>query len=295
MQQWPNFFLIGAPKCGTTALAYYLSQHPQVLFSRPKEPHFFNDDFSYSIVESWKDYARSFSHGTGREMAVGEGSNGYLYSCRAVPNILNWVPEARFIVLLRDPVEASCSLYWYNIWEGMEDIKSFESAWHAQSARAEGRRLSRWNWKRENLQYGPMFTYSEQLDRLFNHAGRERVLVLLYDDLKEDTDAVYQQTLGFLGLEPIHLPSYERINASKKARWPVFQPILQRGLQWAGKTKRAMGWKRSLGLATRITTRHSKRPPLDPAFRAELAAYFREDVGRTGELIGRDLSGWARE
>lgn len=295
MQRWPSFFLIGAPKCGTTALSYYLSQHPDVLFSRPKEPHFFNDDFSYSVVLSWDDYARSFGHGTGREVALGEGSNGYLYSHRAVPNILQRMPKARFIVLLRDPVEAAYSLYWHNVAEGTEDIESFEAAWRSQPARAEGRQFSRSNWKKENLHYGPIFSYGEQLERLFHHVSRERVLVLLYDDLKDDADAVYQRTLDFLGLRTFRLPTYERINVSKKARWPALQPMLRGGLQWVGKAKRAIGWHRDLGLVARIITKHEKRPSLDPAFRAELAAYFRKDVARTAELIARDLSGWAQE
>lgn len=296
MQQWPNFFLIGAPKCGTTALSYYLNQHPDLLFSQPKEPNFFDDEWNYPArTYSWEAYSLCFVHGTGREVTAGEGSTNYLFSRQAVPNILRWMPEARFIVLLRDPVETSYAMYWEQLYNGLETIEDFETAWRAQPARSEGRWIpSSAKDAQDLLQYGARCSYSEQLERLFNHVARERVLILLYDDIKKDADAVYQQALEFLGLRSFHLPTYERINPSKQPRWPALQPILRRGLQLAGKAKRAMGWKKALGLATRITTKHEKRPPLDPTFRAELAAYFREDVARTGELIGRDLSGWAK-
>lgn len=293
-QAHPNFFIIGAPKSGTTALSEYLRQHPDVLFSQPKEPHFFNDDFSHRYIDSTDAYLECFSHGTGLEKAVGEGSVFYLSSKTAVGNILKQYPNARFIVMLRDPVEAAYSWHWQAIYSFGEDVEDFEAAWRVQEKRRRGQLLPPHNRVREALQYGPLFSYADQLQRLFDRVPRERVQVILYDDFTEDTEAVYQQTLQFLSLAPIRLEDYERINPSKRFR----SSWVERFVRVGGAVKRALGISRGMGVLTRVrcwNTKYQERPPLRPEFRSELRQYFRDDVGRIAKLIDRDLSGWVHD
>lgn len=291
----PNFFILGAPKCGTTALSEYLRQHPEVLFSRPKEPNFFNDDFSHRDITSLQHYVNCFAHGDGTpKKAVGEGSVFYLYSRTAVPNVLEHCPRARFIVMLRDPVEAAYSFHWQALYSNQECLDSFEMAWNAQARRANGKDLPPHNRVREVLHYGPFFSYGEQLDRLFQKVPRERVLIILYDDFKSDPQAVFAQVLQFLELSPYSLQSFPRVNASKRHRLP----LVERMVQMSGAVRRVVGMEKGFGMLTRIqqwNTEFRERPPVSASFRAELRAYYREDVQRTAALIGRDLSGWLHD
>ncbi len=293
-QAYPNFFIIGAPKSGTTALSEYLRQHPEVLFSQPKEPHFFNDDFSHRHIESMDTYLECFSHGTVQEQAVGEGSVFYLYSKTAVSNILRHYSNAHFIVMLRNPVEATYSWHWQAVYSHGEDLEDFEAAWRAQEKRQQGEMLPPYNLVREALHYGALFSYADQLERLFDQVPRERVQVILYDDFSKDPEVVYQQTLQFLSLAPLQLEQYARINPSKRFRWPWMERIVRVG----GGVKRAMGISRGMGLLTRLqrlNTTYQERPPLRPEFRSELNECFRDDVCRTAELIDRDLSWWLHD
>ena len=290
-KRFPNFFILGAPKSGTTALSEYLRQHPDVLFSQPKEPHFFNDDFSHRHIESMDAYLKCFSQGNGQEHAVGEGSVFYLYSKTAVSNIMDLIPQARFIVMLRHPVEAAYSWHWQAMYSFGEDVEDFEIAWRSQKKRRSGEGLPPHNRVREALQYGPLFSYAEQLERLFELVPHERVHVILYDDFKKNTAFVYQQALNFLSLSPFYLQTYQRINTSKRLRWP----FVERMVAVVGRIKQSLGIRRGLGLLSftkRMNTKYERRPSLLPSFRSELEEYFKEDVLRTAKLIDRNLSGW---
>ena len=288
----PNFFIIGAPKSGTTALSEYLRQHPDVLFSQPKEPHFFNDDFSHRHIESMDAYLDCFSHGGGDEVAIGEGSVFYLYSRTAVPNIVAHWPDARFIVMLRNPLESAYSWHWQALYSFGEDLVNFEQAWRAQGDRLAGRQLPRDNRVREALHYGPLFRYAEQLERLFRSVPAEQVKIVLFDDFKSDTGRAYQDILAFLNLPLMELSHYEVINPSKRIRYPVLERTIRLGVA----IKRFIGIEeQGLGIATRLkrwNTRYEKRPPLTETFREELLDYYRDDIRRTAALIGHDLDNW---
>ncbi len=288
----PNFFIIGAPKSGTTALSEYLRQHPDVLFSKPKEPSFFNTDFSYRLVNNFEDYKKCFSHGTGYENAIGEGSVFYLYSSVAVQNLQKFCPDARIIVMLRDPVEAAYSFHWQTLYSHEENIIDFEKAWEAQEERKQGERIPPHNRVREVLQYGLFFSYANQLERLYRTVSSNQIFIIIYDDFVKYPEAIYQETLRFLSLRSYKLANFARINASKKIRWPAIEASVRLG----GKLRKGIGLRKGFGILSKIrelNTRYQERPPLKPSFRAELIEYFRDDVKKTSELIGRDLSEWA--
>ena len=100
----PNFFILGASKCGTTSMARYLAEHPDIFVSDPKEPHFFNTDFANRHTRYIKTYESYFRSASEYHMAVGEASVFYLFSHKAVSNILVYQPKARFVVMLRNPI-----------------------------------------------------------------------------------------------------------------------------------------------------------------------------------------------
>ena len=107
----PNFFIVGAPKCGTTALCEYLKYHPNVFMSTPKEPHYFAEDFErYRHVKTEDKYLALFGDCNDRHLMIGEASVFYLRSTRAVSLIRDFNPDAKIIVMLRNPVDMVYSL-----------------------------------------------------------------------------------------------------------------------------------------------------------------------------------------
>lgn len=288
----PNFFLIGAPKSGTSALSDYLRRHPEIVFSEPKEPHYFCDDLkvqgSPAVVE---DYLRLFVPTTGRESAVGEGSVLYLYSQNAVARILDFNPESRFVVMLRNPVDAAYAFHSQMIYSSSESIFDFEAAWRAQDKRGQGLDLPDNMLFADPFRYGPIFSYGEQIQRLFTQVPRDRVSMIIYDDFKNDPEASYAQTLEFLGVRPHRLDSYPALNSNKMPRSRIAEVGFRRGVA----LKRRLGIAKGVGLLTQLQRWNyvqTPRPPLSADFRAELTSHFAADVSHTSDLLGRDLSHW---
>ena len=130
----PNLFILGAPKCGTTALRDYLGSHPEVFSCAPDEPHFFSTDLVGRSTElSEKQYLRKYFSGVKKHhKIIIDKSTWYLYSKNAVSNILRFNPDSKFIVMVRNPVDMDYSLHSQLLWTGEEDISDFETSWHLQ-------------------------------------------------------------------------------------------------------------------------------------------------------------------
>lgn len=125
----PNFFIIGAPKCGTTSLDNWLGAHPAVFLSPMKEPHYLSTDLANRSVTNAAQYEKLFQNVSDVHIAVGEASTWYLYSINAVSNIELAYPDARYIVITRNPVDMAHSLYHHNLRVLREDRATFEEAW----------------------------------------------------------------------------------------------------------------------------------------------------------------------
>lgn len=283
----PNFFIIGAPKCGTTSLASWLAQHPQVFMSPRKEPHHFNTDMRNVVTPSRLAYEKLFDRVTGRHIAVGEASTWYLYSEHAVPRIRDYSPKARFVVCLRNPVEMAPALHEQCWYIGDEHVADFRAAWELREQRQQGRAVSRWCREPRQLSYGRACLLGAMVARLLKRVGRERVCVLFVDDLKRDPRAEYLRVLGFLGVPDDGRVEFPVQNAAKEPRSPLLQRIA-----WLGQRfKERMGITRSFGLV-RMNTRVRSRNPLGEAMQQELREYFRRDIDTLGSLLSRDLSAW---
>ena len=194
----PNLFIVGAPKCGTTALAAYLGQHPQVCFSRPKEPHYFNEDFANRHTRRLGDYRACFAAATPRHRIVGEASVLYLYSRVAVPNILGFCPDAKFIVMVRNPLEMAPSWYSEAAYSSAfgETASTFEQAWLLQGERRAGRSIPAICSEPKVLLYRELCSVGGQLRRLLSLVRRESVQIVVFDDFVGETRAVYERCCG---------------------------------------------------------------------------------------------------
>jgi hypothetical protein len=299
----PNFVLLGAPKCGTTALSEYLRDHPRVFVSRPKEPHYFCDDWDYYYSpgnRTEEHYLRLFDDVTDDHLAVGEASVWYLYSATAARNIAAFDPATRMIVMVRNPVELVPSLHSQLRYMLDEDEPDPERAWDLQEARAAGERLPPSVRVPAFLQYGAAASLGAQLRRVYEHVPREQVKVLVMDDLKADTGAVYREALAFLGVPDDGRTEFPRVNENKVHQRPAVARFTQRPpaplVAVAKGVKRVAGIER-LGVLDRVrrTNREvTRRQEISPEFADRLRAYFRDDVALLGDLIGRDLGAWTR-
>ncbi|MCP4662264.1 MAG: sulfotransferase domain-containing protein, partial [bacterium] len=151
----PDFFIVGAPKCGTTALYHYLSEHPQVFLPEFKEPHFFAEDLSTpDHICSEQEYLELFLPAGDEHRAVGEGSVWYLFSSTAARRIREFAPEAKVIVMFRSPVEMFVSLHNQMMASLYEEERDPERAWALQEARRRGEHLGELCEEPRVLQYG---------------------------------------------------------------------------------------------------------------------------------------------
>ncbi|MBN2021481.1 MAG: sulfotransferase [Pirellulales bacterium] len=296
----PNFFIVGAPKCGTTALYEYLRTHPNVFLPEVKEPHYFVDDFPrYRKMTSEAEYLDLFRDANESHLAVGEASVFYLYSKVAVRNLLEFRPDAQIIVMLRNPVHMVYSLHSQHVFSFRENERDFARAWALQSARAQGKRLPAVCPAPEFLQYGDVGRLGCQVERLLQHAPREQVKIILLDDLAAFPERVYGETLSFLGLPRDDRTTFERINENKVHRLAWFSRLMLQTPFPLSVAKSIMKWGLHVpdGCVRRwILERLSApaaRAPLPTALEQELIAYYRPEVRKLEEILGRDLKRWA--
>ena len=287
----PNFFIIGAPKCGTTSLAAWLGEHPQVYMSNPKEPSYFNSDILFRSTDILSEYEVIFESVQPSHIAVGEASTSYLYSREAVPNILAYSPNAKFIVMLRKPQEMVVSLHATEC-GGREDVRDFETAWRLQSERAQGRRLPLFPRCYGELQYGERCRIGTQLARVLDRVPRDRVLIIFLEDLRRNPAIEYDRALCFLDVEPFRPAEFRTENARRHLRSILFKRILIA----LGHVKRMSGLNGATGLLAplhRLNERIPDRPTeISGDLKGELDVYFREEIATVQRLIGRVPDEW---
>ncbi len=294
----PGFFLAGAPKSGTTALYRYLRDHPGVFLPRLKEPHFFSEDLPGTReITTREQYIELFGP-TPAGCLSGEASASYLMSREAIPAILELIPAAKFIVILRNPVEMAYALHGELFYNLTEDIESFPEAWALQESRAQGRNIPRQAKEPKLLQYRVVCAIGDQLERFMARVPPQQRLVLLFDELKGDPSSIYSRILSFLALPSDERREFRKENPNKVLRFRRLAHLhrdLPRLLGPLYRPARAMG--SALGFSPsrileRVNVRESARPPLDPHFRRSLEAEFQPQVEKVARLLGMELNGW---
>lgn len=300
----PNFYLIGAPKCGTTSLALYLSGHPNLFFCDPKEPFYWNSDYPElrrkEHLHTLADYESLFSEVSEQESIVAEGSTTYLSSQTAVREIREYNPDALFLAMLRNPVEAMRSFHSELVYTSNEDVEDFEEAWNLQSRRAAGESIPKLCREPAWLQYRKMGSYASQIRRFFELVPEPQRRVYLFDDYSMDTPGTYRQVLSFLGLPDDNRQTFPRLKQSRKKRFEFvhrFFRVPPKPLEpIAIRVRRYVANQHSgpVGAAKKLFVKSHKRPPLRAEFVEHLKNEFHDDVMQLGELLGRDLSHWVK-
>lgn len=223
----PAFLIIGAQRAGTTSLYSYLTQHPDVVGALTKEIHFF--DNGYQRGRSW--YAAHFPprrwvqlRRRGDGVAVtGEASPYYLFHPLAAERARQALPQAKLIVLLRDPVERAVSHYHHEVAKGFETLP-FEVALHREPERLAGEhdRLvadpSYRSFAHQHFSYLSRGVYVDQLRAWRAHFPEEQMLVLNSDEFFAEPAVHHRRVLAFLGLRPIALTAYKRHNTYRRTQ-----------------------------------------------------------------------------
>ncbi len=289
----PNLFIVGAPKCGTTTIAEWLSVHPQVFMSKHKEPNFFNYDGRREFF-SLSEYEELFSSAKSQHIVIGEATTNYLYSKVAIRNIAKYNPDAKIVVCLRNPVDMAYSLHCERVAGGDEAESDFEKAWRLQGRRAIGESVP-YSMRRHPsyLLYGQICKLGEQLERVYNIFSMEKVFIIFLEDLQEYGIDILNSLCDFCGVQQSQL-QVPRLNQSKKVR----STFLSQAIKLMAYASQKTGIKTHLhilGKMHRINTFHEPRAPLNPSFKAELLNYFYEDIWHLAELTQRDLSSWLEE
>jgi hypothetical protein len=296
----PNFFIVGAPKCGTTALYEYLRPHPNIFMPKVKEPHFFATDLGgYPEVSTLEDYTALFAESTAEHLRVGEASVYYLRSSEAIPNIHRFNPAAKLIAMFRNPVDMVNSLHSQLLYWSEENVSDFERAWRLQERRRQGLDLPPGIRTPLLVQYGQVGRFGSQAQRLLSIFPAAQVKLILYDDFAASPQKVYDEVIAFLDLPHDNRTEFPRVNENKRARVAWLRDSYRKPprplLHAFRKLKQAVG---SEGLTTvkkrivALNTVEERRPPLSPALRAELVEEFREEVALLSRIMHRDLSHW---
>jgi hypothetical protein len=296
----PNFFIVGAPKCGTTALYEYLRPHPNIFMSKVKEPHFFAKDLgTYPFIKTLEDYTRLFADSTEQHLRVGEASVYYLRSTTAIANIHEFNPDAKIIAMFRNPVEMVHSLHSQLLYVSEETESDFETAWRLQERRSQGIGLPPASRGAFLVQYAQVGQFGTQTKRLLSIFPAGQVKLILYDDFAASPQAVYDDVIQFLELPHDQRTEFPRINESKRARMAWLRNLYRKPpppLRTAFRgLKRAVGAESIRAVTSKIVdlnTVRERRQPLSPAFRAELVAAFRDEIDLLSRLLNRDLSHW---
>ena len=219
MPKHPNFFIVGAPKCGTTALHRYLLTHPNVYMHRfVKEPHFFSETSGYRSVGSIEEYLELFAPAKEEQSRIGEASVFYLYDKEALKHIHQFAPDAKIIVMLRNPVDLVHSLHNHLLLELAEECPSFEEAWSLQEDRQGGRFIPPRCVEPLSLQYRTIGKLGTAVEHLFDIFPSEQVLMLLQEDLAKDPLLVYRAVLNHLEIPYDGRVDFPRINEAKRFR-----------------------------------------------------------------------------
>ena len=300
MAATPNFFIVGAPKCGTTALYEYLRPHPNIFMSRIKEPHYFAKDLgTYPRIKTPEEYAAIFAESTAQHLCVGEASVYYLRSEVAIPRIREYNPDARLVAMYRNPVDMVHSFHSQLLYVAEENVPDFETAWRLQERRARGLDLPPRSRGAFLLQYAELGRFGTQTQRLLSVFPHQQVKLILFDDFAASPQRIYDEMIAFLGIPHDGRSTFPRINESKRARLSWLKNLarkppapLRRAVQGLKQAVGAEGLSAVKGRLVRMNTVKEQRRPLTPEFRAELVAVFREEVALLGRLLDRDLSHW---
>jgi hypothetical protein len=303
--RWPEFFVVGQAKSGTTALAEMLGQHEQIFIPRIKEPSFFANELlgpeHQGRAMGERRYHKLFAAARDDQLS-GDASTQYISSEEAARKIAAVRPDARIIVLFRDPVAFVISMHRQQVQNRYESEADLGRALALEEDRALGRRVPKLAPRRTGLLYTRLARYVEQLARYENEFPAEQILPLIYEDFRADNRGTLAGIFEFLGVSDDVTITPSQANPtvhvrSKGAQRAIYAlTALQRSKATRGVVDSVVGaipeGARARATAfARDRLRESAPREVDPEVVAELRARLRPEVVALGEHLNRDLVG----
>jgi hypothetical protein len=303
MQKVPDFFIVGQPKCGTTALYEMLKRHPHIYMPDVKEPQYFADELAVEPpptgLPTTIDHYLSLFADAAPDQLVGEASALYLWSHTAARNIARMRPDARIIMIVREPASFLLSLHLYMIKIQIETEKDLGRALMLEDERKHDRQLPTGGYWRPLLIYSEHMKYLDQLHRYQDAFPADQLLVLLYDDFRADNQASIRTILRFLGLDyTIDLQMIES-NQSVRVRARRVAQVIEAVSQGRGRSLAML--KTAVEAVTTQPIRRAAQKvvrdrivyarPRDPDHKLilELRRRYKPEVVALSEYLGRDL------
>lgn len=294
----PNFLIIGAAKAGTTALHYYLNQHPQIYTSPVKETKFFvfdgqtvdyqgpgDQQANREVITNIEAYREQFS-GVSEEIAIGEASPLYLYHPRASERIHYYLPDVKLIAILRNPVDRAYSSFLHLIRDGREPLTNFAQALKEEESRINNNWALLWHYKNAGFYY-------PQLKRYFDRFSQSQIKIYLYEDLHNSPLKVLQDLFQFLEVDETFIPDMStKYNVSRIPKNRVLHRFLTESHPVKSIFKPVMPETFRKTIVSNITNQNLGKPKLSPKIRSELLEIYREDLSKLENLIERDLTHW---
>jgi len=301
MRRWPNFFVIGAAKSGTTSLYHYLKQHPQIYMSPVKEPKYFaleghpldftspgDERIRRQTTTTEEAYLALFAE-AGDQPVVGEASTLYLGNIEGTARRLaERVPDARLVAIFRHPADRAFSAYMHLRRDGFETLESFQEALDAEPERIRQGYYYHWHLRARGY-------YARYLQDWYDAFPRERIRTYLYEDLSESPLDLMADLFRFLGVDDSFQPDVSaRHNRSGLPRNQQVQNFLTKQHPVKEWLKRFVPERVGHRLISMVQPRLISTPGMPPEIRAQLTRDYREDILRLQDMIQRDLSHWLK-
>lgn len=289
----PSFFCVGAAKSGTSALHYFLGQHPDIFMPEIKEIHHFAPDI-LSKNDYWLDNEKYFSlfKNALPHQIIGETSAFYLLSEEAATNILQYNSLAKIIILLRSPVEFIHSLHSQLVFNGEENITNLEDALDAETNRLQGIDLPISRIQEKHL-YTKAAKYYRQVKRFTDIFDEENIKIVLYDDFKTNLKESIKDIYEFIGVDKSFIPNIKSVNSNKKIRSRHLQKINKKitdkiltpsiGFDTAQKISKKV---------IKLNSKFFKREEMSEQTKIGLVKILESDIKQLEKLINMDLSNW---
>lgn len=290
---FPNLFFVGYPKCGTTVLYDYLKEHDDISAPDLKEPRFFCYDLrkeagnarEYFPIKSKKAYCKLFPK---RNRYLADFSVNYIYSRVAASRIARESPDARIIIILREPSELIASLHAQYLKNCIESEHSLKRALSLEDSRKRGVSLPKDVIHASQIFYSEWVKYADHIKRYLDYFPRENIKVILFDDFYEDNQRVVDEICEFLGLKRISITPQEfNVRSEAKSRllrvaarrvYRLFLPLTRRIIPVKGRAK-------MIEIFDVLTLKPMKRQVKDGA---ELKRRFRHEVERADSFLQKE-------
>jgi len=278
----PNLFIVGAPKCGTTAWAEYLGSHPDIFFPRYKDQCFFALDLpNFRLTRTDADYAELFKE-SGDARVIGEASAMYLFSTAAAAAIRDHDPTSKILIFLREQEDYLPSLHNQFLREFAEEIEDFETAWRLSGRRAPDT-IPTTCLEPRTLDYAAMGRFREQVERYFSAFPADQIRVIRFADWTADPRKTYLEILEFLGLEDDGRTAFPPVNSGQTYRSRALARLIMRPttlVRRLARLMRALPFGQRLYRAVRSAGFRSApgyRTDIDPELRRQIRRYYADD------------------